>query len=161
VGVSSLHAETNPHYGRGKGATFYRFVSDQQVAFHDLVINATAREAPYVIDGYLNHETDLQIEEHYTDTAGYTDQVFGLAHLFGFRFAPRLRDLHSARLFTIESADRFALLYEFLPYVIRTPIVRTIYVDALRMAPSDKQGTVSPARLMGRLGSYERKRELS
>src|SRR5690606_35074467 len=161
VGVSSLHAETNPHYGRGKGATFYRFVSDQQVAFHDLVINATAREAPYVIDGYLNHETDLQIEEHYTDTAGYTDQVFGLAHLFGFRFAPRLRDLHSARLFTIESADRFPRLNEFLRYKIRTPIIRKNYDDVLRMAHSIQQGTVSAALLMGKLGSYERKNELS
>lgn len=48
--------------------------------------------AVHVIDGLLHHETDLTIEEHYTDTAGYTDQVFGLSHLLGFRFAPRLRD---------------------------------------------------------------------
>ena len=26
----------------------------------------------------LYHESDLQIEEHYTDTAGFTDHVFGL-----------------------------------------------------------------------------------
>nr|WP_255305277.1 Tn3 family transposase [Paenibacillus sp. Mc5Re-14] len=32
----------------------------------------------------LHHETDLAIEVHYTDTAGYTDQVFGLTHLLGF-----------------------------------------------------------------------------
>jgi TnpA family transposase len=38
----------------------------------------------------LNHRTELEIEEHYTDTAGYTDQVFGLTHLLGFRFAPRV-----------------------------------------------------------------------
>jgi hypothetical protein len=28
IGVSSLHADANPHYGTGKGATIYRFVSD-------------------------------------------------------------------------------------------------------------------------------------
>jgi TnpA family transposase len=28
VGVSSLHADANPHYGTGKGTTMYRFVSD-------------------------------------------------------------------------------------------------------------------------------------
>lgn len=30
-----------------------------------------ARDALYVLDGLLHHETDLMIEEHYTDTAGY------------------------------------------------------------------------------------------
>ncbi len=39
------------------------------------------------------HQTDLRIAEHYTDTAGATDHVFGLCHLLGFRFAPRVKDL--------------------------------------------------------------------
>ncbi len=30
---------------------------------------------------------------NYTDTAGFTDHVFALCHLLGFRFAPRIRDL--------------------------------------------------------------------
>ncbi|VCV93343.1 Tn3 family transposase [Klebsiella pneumoniae] len=38
------------------------------------------------LDGLLYHESDLRIEEHYTDTAGFTDHVFGLMHLLGFRF---------------------------------------------------------------------------
>lgn len=87
VGVSSLHADANPHYGTGKGTTIYRFVSDQFSSFYTKVINTNARDAVHVIDGLLHHETDLHIEEHYTDTAGYTDQVFGLTNLLGFRFA--------------------------------------------------------------------------
>jgi hypothetical protein len=31
--------------------------------------------------------------EHYTDTAGATDHVFGLCRLLGYRFAPRIKDL--------------------------------------------------------------------
>ena len=30
------------------------------------------------------HDPDLRIEEHYTDTAGFTDHVFALMHLLGF-----------------------------------------------------------------------------
>ena len=93
VGVSSLISEHNPHYGSGKGSTIYRFVSDQYSTFYTKVINTNAREAVHVIDGLLEHETDLCINEHYTDTAGYTDQVFGLSHLLGFVFAPRIRDI--------------------------------------------------------------------
>jgi TnpA family transposase len=57
------------------------------------VINATVRDATHVLDGLLYHESDLKIEEHYSDTADFTDHVFALCHLLGFRFAPRIRDL--------------------------------------------------------------------
>src|SRR5580704_13318873 len=63
------------------------------------VIAATASEAPHVLDGLLYHQTGLQIEEHYTDTGGATDHVFGLCHLFGFRFAQRIRDLKDRSLY--------------------------------------------------------------
>lgn len=33
------------------------------------------------LDGLLHHETGLNIEEHYSDKAGYTEQIFGLTHL--------------------------------------------------------------------------------
>ncbi len=41
----------------------------------------------------------MHIKEHYTDTAGFTDHVFALMHLIGFRFAPRIRDLADKRLY--------------------------------------------------------------
>lgn len=74
VGVSSLaNAEANPHYGTGKGATIYQW-RYQFSSFYTKVINTNARDAVHVIDGLLHQETELNIEEHYTDTAGYTDQ---------------------------------------------------------------------------------------
>jgi hypothetical protein len=60
------------------------------------VIAATAGEAPYVLDGLLYHQTGLTIEEHYTDTGGASDHVFGLMPFFGYRFAPRLRDIKAS-----------------------------------------------------------------
>jgi hypothetical protein len=46
------------------------------------VILATMSGAPHVLDGSHHHvhQTDLRIAEHYTDTAGATDHVFGLCH---------------------------------------------------------------------------------
>jgi TnpA family transposase len=161
VGVSSLHADANPHYGHGRGVTFYRFVSDLQIAFHDIVINTNARDAPHVIDGYLHHETDLNIEQHFTDTSGYTDQIFGLAHLFGFRFAPRIRDIDSVRLYTIESINEFPNLKGLITHRASVKKIENNYKDVLRMAHSIDIGLVSSALMMEKLGSYERKNELS
>src|SRR3546814_17637131 len=64
----------------------------------DVGAAATAGEAPYVLDKLLYHATGLSIEEHYTDTGVASDPVFGLMPFFGYRFAPRLRDLKDRRL---------------------------------------------------------------
>ena len=71
------------------------------------MINTNARDAVHVIDGLLHHETDLHIEEHYTDTAGYTDQVFVLTHLLGYHFAQRLRDILDSKLYTFEKPEQY------------------------------------------------------
>ena len=80
-------ADINARHGNEPGVTFYTHLSDQVGPYYTKVIAATATEAPHVLDGSLYHQTGLQIEEHYTDTGGATDHVFGLCHLFGFRSA--------------------------------------------------------------------------
>jgi TnpA family transposase len=67
--------------------------------FRTKVINVGVRDSTYVLNGLLHHESDLRIEEHHTDTAAFTDHVFGLMPLVGFRFAPRIRDLGETKLF--------------------------------------------------------------
>ena len=47
------------------------------------MISVPVRDATHVLDGLLYHESELAIEEHYTDTAGLTD----LMHLLGFRLS--------------------------------------------------------------------------
>lgn len=161
IGVAALHADANPHYGTGKGATIYRFVSDQFSSFYTKVINTNARDAVHVIDGLLYHETDLSIEEHYTDTAGYTDQVFGLTHLLGFRFAPRLRDLADSKLYSIGRPNQFPKLEKLLRGQINIKIIQENYDDVLRLAHSIREGTVSASLIMEKLGSYARQNRLA
>ncbi|GAB6172493.1 hypothetical protein JCM15765_19710 [Paradesulfitobacterium aromaticivorans] len=161
IGVDALYADANPHYGTGKGATIYRFVSDQFSSFYAKVINTNARDAVHVIDGLLHHETDLVIEEHYTDTAGYTDQVFGLTHLLGFRFAPRLRDLADSKLYCIGKASEYPKLEKLLRGQINTKVIKENYDDVLRLAHSVREGTVSASLIMGKIGSYSRQNSLA
>lgn len=53
------------------------------------------------MDGLLYHESSLVIAEHYTDTGGFSDHLFAVCRLLGFRYAPRIRDLKKKRLYTI------------------------------------------------------------
>lgn len=161
LGVSSLHTDANPHYGTGKGATIYRFTSDQFSSYYTKIIHTNSRDAIHVLDGLLHHETDLNIEEHYTDTAGYTDQIFGLTHLLGFKFAPRIRDLSDSKLFTIDKASEYPKLEAILRGQINTKVIKENYEDVLRLAHSIREGTVSASLIMGKLGSYSRQNSLA
>jgi hypothetical protein len=89
----------NAKYGSEPGVLFYTHLSDQYAPFYTKVINANVRDATHVLDGLLYHESQLRIEEHYTDTAGFTDQVFALCHMLGFEFAPRIADLADKRIY--------------------------------------------------------------
>ena len=89
----------NPKYGAEPGRMFYNHISDQYSPFSAKIVNVGVRDSTYVLRGLFYHESDLRIEEHYTDTNGFTDHVFGLMHLLGFRFAPRIRDLGETKLY--------------------------------------------------------------
>lgn len=111
-GRAGAGGSVNAKYGIEPGAVIYTHVSGQYGPFHTRVISATMSEAPHVLDGLLHHvhQTDLRIAEHYTDTAGATDHVFGLCHLLGYRFAPRIKDLRERKLYTIEKPGTWPLL---------------------------------------------------
>ncbi|MCQ3991507.1 Tn3 family transposase, partial [Klebsiella pneumoniae] len=113
------------------------------------------RDSTHVLDGLLYHETDLEITEHYTDSAGFTEHVFALMHLLGFAFAPRIRDLHDKRLFIHGKAE----LYQGLQSIISTTSlnlkeIETHWHEVLRLASSIKQGTVTASLMMKKLASY-------
>jgi TnpA family transposase len=72
-------------------------------------------------DGLLMHGSTLSIHEHYTDTAGATDHVFGMCHLLGFRFAPRVRDLKERRLYVIDRQADYGPLMPLVGGPVRMP----------------------------------------
>ena len=152
----------NPKYGSEPGRTFYTHISDQYAPFSTKVVNVGLRDSTYVLDGLLYHESDLRIEEHYTDTAGFTDHVFGLMHLLGFRFAPRIRDLGETKLFVPPGDTDYEGLKPMLSSErLKIKLIRTHWDEILRLATSIKQGTVTASLMVRKLGSYPRQNGLA
>lgn len=160
-GVGEARGEVNARYGNDPGVTFYTHVSDQYAPFHTKVINATIRDATHVLDGLLYHESDLRIEEHYTDTAGFTDHVFALCHLLGYRFAPRIRDLADKRLATIEKPNRYPALEGLIGATLNTKQITAHWDEILRLGTSIQQGTVTASLMLRKLGAYPRQNGLA
>ena len=157
VGGRGEHADAvNLRYGTDPGITFYTHISDRYAPFHTQVINATVRDATHVLDGLLYHESDLRIEEHYTDTLGFTDHVFFLCHALRFRFAPRIRDLADRRLYVPGKARDYPRLALFVGEPLRVPHIRTHWDAVQRLVAFIKHGTVSASLMLRKLGSYPR-----
>ena len=152
----------NPKYGSSPGRTFYTHISDQYAPFSAKVVNVGVRDSTYVLDGLLYHESDLRIEEHYTDTAGFTDHVFGLMHLLGFRFAPRIRDLGDTKLFISKGDTAYDALKPMISSErLNIKQIRDHWDEILRLATSIKQGTVTASLMLRKLGSYPRQNGLA
>lgn len=154
-------ADTNAKYGRDPGVKFYTHVSDQYAPFHTKVIAATVSEAAFVLDGLLQHESSVTIREHYTDTAGATDHVFGLCHLLGYRFSPRIRDLKERKLYVMDGKRRHGLLDSMIGGRIDLRTITGNWDEVLRMATSIRIGTVPPSVMLSRLASYPRQNALA
>jgi TnpA family transposase len=160
-GHGEARADYNGKYGSEPGVKFYTHVSDRYAPFHTKVIAANASEAAHILDGLLHHECSLEIREHYTDTAGAIEHVFGLCHLTGFRFAPRIRDLADRRLYTADSRAAYSALTPMIGGTIDFRIIGENWDETLRLAASIKAGTVAPSALMKRLAAYPKQNALA
>jgi TnpA family transposase len=160
-GHGEARADYNAKYGSEPGVKFYTHVSDRYAPFHTKVIAANASEAAHVLDGLLHHECSLDIREHYTDTAGAIDHVFGLCHLLGFRFAPRIRDLADRRLYVADRRAAYPALAPMIGGTVDFGVIAENWDETLRMAASIKAGTVAPSALMRRLAAYPKQNALA
>ncbi len=160
-GRGQFAGQVNLKYGQEPGVQFYTHISDQYAPFHIKVISATVRDATHVLDGLLYHESDLRIEEHYTDTAGFTDHVFALMPPLGFRFAPRIRDLADKRLYIRGNAKQYPTLAGLIGGNVNVKQIRAHWDEILRLAASIKQGTVTASLMLRKLGSYPRQNGLA
>ncbi|MDD9942867.1 MAG: Tn3 family transposase [Myxococcales bacterium] len=138
------------YFGYGRGVTFYTWTSDQYSQYGAKVIPSTSRDATYVLDEILDNETELDVLEHTTDTAGYTDLVFALFDLLGLRFAPRIRDSGATRLYRLDGTEpRWT---HFMPaQTIKRTGIEKHWEEMLRVAASLKTGHVTASLLIARL----------
>lgn len=151
----------NPKYGAEPGRLVYTHVSDQYSPFHSKLVNVGHRDATYVLDGLLYHESELQIQEHYTDTAGFTDHLFALMNLLGYRFAPRIRNIGDTRLYTPTNDPGLPALAPLIGGTINTKTIAQHWDEILRLATSIKTGTVTASLMMRKLGAYPRQNGLA
>lgn len=163
VPVRTVNAGPNPRYfGTGRGITYLNYVSDRSTGFHGIVVPGTLRDSLFVLDGLLEHQTNLDPTEITSDTASYSDLIFGPFYLLGYQFSPRLADAGEARFWRMDRvADYGALDGLSRRNAIKTGLIRNNWEDILRVVGSLKLGTVKASDLVRALYSGSKQSELA
>lgn len=162
VPVRALNATYHPHYfaSAGRGVAIYTHVSDLWIPFYTQVITCHARQASFVLDGLLYHGTRLEPTEHYTDTHGFTECLFSLAHLLGVRFRPRIKDLPEQRLWQPAGETRYEHIEPVFAGKLKINLIRDSWDEIIRMAASIKSGEVRASLIVSKVSATARNSKL-
>lgn len=83
-----------------------------------------------------------------TDTAGYSDLVFGLFGLLGFQFRPRSANNHGTKLWRIDINSNYRMLNNVSKNKINIERIKSNWPEILRVAGSLKSGKVNSVELI-------------
>lgn len=162
VPVRTIHSGPNPRYfGQERGVTYYNLISDQFTGLGGIVVPGTLRDSLVLLSVLLEQETALQPTEVMTDTGAYTDVMFGIFHLLGFQFSPRLADIGGARFWRVDPKADYGALDGLARHRVKMPLVVDNWDDLLRLAGSLKLGLVQAGGLIRTLQTNDRPTKLA
>ena len=162
VPVRTVHAGPNPKYfGIGRGVTYYNLVSDQFTGLHGITVPGTLRDSLVLLAVALEQQTELQPTQIMTDTGAYSDVVFGLFRLLGYRFSPRLADIGGTRFWRIDSRADYGPLNRVARQSVNLDRITPQWDDMLRTVGSLKLGRVPATGIMRTLQVGDRPTRLA
>ena len=109
-----------------------------------------------MLDGLVEHDTELDPRTVYADTHGYTEVAMAAAALLGFSLAPRSARLHEQTRYKLDRPRRYAHVDPILDGTIKPHLVRRAWDEAVRVVASIQARTASPSLLLHRLGCCAR-----
>lgn len=101
-------------------------MTDHYATFGAKVIPASAREGLFALGEIFalrDRDSELAIAGHTTDTAGFTDLLFGGYDVVGLGFSPRIRDLADQRLWRLDDTA--------LPDLVEPLMVNRVNVELI------------------------------
>jgi TnpA family transposase len=131
VPVDILAADFS-HLLHGRGVTLYAHTAENTMRLHQEPIPCRLREATFVLDGLMEHETELDPRTVYTDTHGYTEVVIATAGLLGKSLVPRIARMHEQTLYKLDRSHHYTHLDPILDGTIKPHLVRRAWDETVR-----------------------------
>ncbi len=145
VPVRTIYARPNlKYFGRKRGATWLNMLNDQSAGLNAVVVSGTPKDSLNFLDVLLRQPEGSKVpEDIITDTGSYSDIVFGLSHLLGYKYRPQLANMPDQRLWRIDTRADYGPLDRAARGKIDVDKIASHWEDMCRVAVSMHRGEVS------------------
>lgn len=105
-----------------------------------------------MIEGVIHHCTEMEVDRQYVDSHGQSTVTFAFCRLLGFELLPRLKAIHSQKLYRPETgkADEYANLRLILSKPIDWDLVRQQYDQMIKYITALRLGTAETEAILRR-----------
>jgi TnpA family transposase len=140
----------------GRGIMIYWHVERNSLCIHSQLKSPSSSEVASMIHGVLHHCTEMEIDRQYVDSHGQSTVAFAFCRMLGFQLLPRLKAIHSQRLFRPETGKAEA--YPDLQLVLTRPIdwdlIRQQYDEMVKFATALRLRTADTEAILRRFTKH-------
>lgn len=137
---------------RGRGVMIYWHVEKNSTCIYSQLKQCSSSEVSAMIEGLLKHCTDMEIEKNFVDSHGQSEVAFAFCHLLGFNLMPRIKAIHSQKLYRPETGinEAFSNLQPVLTRSINWELIRQQYDQMVKYATALRLGTAETEAILKR-----------
>jgi len=147
----NLTTQWHVRYG-GRGVMIYWHVERNSLCIHSQLKSPSSSEVASMIEGVIHHCTEMEVDRQYVDSHGQSTVAFAFCRLLGFQLLPRLKAIHSQKLYrpAAGQADAYANLQLILSKPIDWDLVRQQYDQMIKYTTALRLGTADTEAILRR-----------
>jgi TnpA family transposase len=147
----NLTTQWHVRYG-GRGIMIYWHVERNSLCIHSQLKSPSSSEVASMIEGVIHHCTEMEVDRQYVDSHGQSTVAFAFCRLLGFQLLPRLKAIHSQKLYRPQAGkgDAYANLQLILSKPIDWDLVRQQYDQMIKYATALRLGTAETEAILRR-----------
>lgn len=147
----NLKTEWHTRYG-GRGVMVYWHVEQGSTAIYSQLKSPSSSEVAAMIEGLVRHSTEMELTRTYVDSHGQSEIGFAFCYLLGYDLLPRLKHIHSQRLYLPVHGEGTAYpnLQSILTRPINWELIAQQYDQMIRYATALRLGTAETEAILRR-----------
>lgn len=145
----NLMTEWHARYG-GRGVMIYWHVDRKSTCIYSQLKRCSSSEVAAMIEGVLRHCTEMEVEKQYTDSHGQSEVAFAFCRMLGFELLPRLKAIHSQRLYRPDNSVSYPELAPILSRTINWALIAQQYDQMVKYATALRLGTADTEDILRR-----------
>ena len=138
----NLMTEWHARY-KGAGVMIYWHVNTQSICVHSELKTCSSSEVASMLQGVLSQETDMSIEEQYTDSHGKSECGFALSYLLGFDLLPRYKEIGKQKIYLPNDHFNCKNIADITTRPINWELILAYYNELIKYASALKVGTAT------------------